>query len=454
MTTAEIVWNGTIHPLAEEFPLIEGEEFDALVLSIQENGLREPVVIDPEGTLLDGRNRLRACDACAVEPTWWVEEGDPLSFILDANLHRRHLNRGQLALITTTVEEMYASEIQVAGRSAREIDAPPDKDRHQAAKKAANATGSKERTVRQAKRVKEAAPELAQAVAAGTMTLDAAEKKVKQQANRQKQATGIPVKVASKRPTFNKVNANIGWSAWSWNPMTGCDHGCEYCYARELAEDLQRKHTPGYEQGFVPTFHPDRLDAPSHTKYPSDVASDERLGRVFVCSMADLFGKWVPQDEINQVFTACHAAPWWEYLFLTKFPSRYAKLSFPPNSWAGASVDTQRRVVPTEQAMAKVEAKVRWLSLEPLLEPLTFTDLSMFNIVVIGAQTSVRGTKQYPKGKAEVAPEWDWVDSIVHQARDAGCSVYLKENLLGRRDSQNPGMLFPQELPSAPFITS
>lgn len=452
-----VTWNGTVHPFAEQFPLIEGTEFDDLVYSIQEHGMREPCTLDPDGTLLDGRNRLRAAEIVGVEPPpWYVEAGDPVAYILDANLHRRHLNPGQIAVITLPVEEHIAAEIEAEEEQTRVL---PSADRQKAiprnaAKEAAEKTGAKERTIRRAKAVQAEAPELLEDVRKGVITLDAAAKEVTRIIKRRKTATGTPVKIASKHPTFNRVNANIGWSGWSWNPMTGCDHGCEYCYARELAENLQSKGTPGYENGFIPTFHPDRLDAPSHTKYPTDAADDARLGRVFVCSMADLFGKWVDQADINAVFAACNTAPWWEYLFLTKFPSRYAKCNFPPNSWAGASVDTQRRVVPTEQAMAKVTAKVRWLSLEPLLEPLVFTDLSMFNIVVIGAQTAVRGTRQYPEGKAEVAPEWDWVNDIVMQARDAGCSVYLKENLLGRRDAQHPGMKFPEELPSGLFIVS
>jgi protein gp37 len=157
--------------------------------------------------------------------------------------------------------------------------------------------------------------------------------------------------------------------------------------------------------------------------------------------MADLFGKWVPEGWINAVMDACGAAPDWEYLFLTKFPSRYNKVTFPPGAWVGTSVDEQRRVPLAEKAFAQLRGvKVRWLSLEPLRAPLQFSDMSMFDWVVIGAQTQANN-------EPALAPPMDWVVNLMAQARDAGCKLYLKPNLLGETNPQSPGMVLPQEEP-------
>lgn len=120
----------------------------------------------------------------------------------------------------------------------------------------------------------------------------------------------------------------IDWAEMSWNPVTGCRHGCPYCYARRTAHRFDArledhaavgglhvleeriKGTP-YPYGFEPTLHRYRLDQPERKKE----------GRtVFVCSMADLFGRWVPTAWIRDVLDACQRAPQHRYLFLTKTP--------------------------------------------------------------------------------------------------------------------------------------
>ncbi|MEX1104346.1 MAG: DUF5131 family protein [Dehalococcoidia bacterium] len=164
-----------------------------------------------------------------------------------------------------------------------------------------------------------------------------------------------------------------------------------------------------------------------------------------MCSMADLYGRWVPQEWIDAVHEVELANPQWQYLHLTKFPDRYVGLDLPRSGWIGTSVDEQKRVRIAERAFSQIgDVAVKWLSLEPLLEPLQFTDLSMFDWVVIGAQTETR----QPTGRVEAfAPPFDWVARIVAQAREAGCKVHLKPNLLGRVSPSLPGMQLPNEYP-------
>jgi hypothetical protein len=83
-------------------------------------------------------------------------------------------------------------------------------------------------------------------------------------------------------------NTDIEWANWSWNPITGCLHGCPYCYARDIAFNIYPE-----EVGFAPALWPDRLTAPANQKLPKDTA-DPAHKNIFSCSMADLFGRWVP----------------------------------------------------------------------------------------------------------------------------------------------------------------
>jgi protein gp37 len=257
----------------------------------------------------------------------------------------------------------------------------------------------------------------------------------------------VEYRLPKSKPAFNPANQHISWAAWTWNPVSGCLRGCKYCYAREIAERKDDSTRAVFPVGFTPLFHRERLSAPQNHKLPSDVNSNPRNGRVFVCSMADLYGQWVPDTWIEQIHDVCSRNQQWEYLLLTKFPERYNRVrSLPPTAWAGTSVDEQKRVRIAENAFRNIgNVAVKWLSLEPLREELRFTDLSMFDWVVIGAQTA---TQQPDDGRVpEFAPPFEWVARIVAQARKAGCKVWLKPNLLGDVHDQSPGMQLPQEVP-------
>ena len=487
-----------VHPFADVFPLIEGEEFEELVNDIKTHGLRQPIVLNHDRTvLIDGRNRYRACMAAGVDPVFETlperyTEAMILDYIVSANVERRHLNTGQRALIALEYEKAFAAATKV-GRPIGDVAHPPvtasekivadlpqfqpaplpaatQRDR-KSRERAAKLVGVSGRAIQQAKAILRDTPDLADKVRRGEIALDAADKQRRQRVAALPKPEPIPTKpspvmltlrthdgreVLYPKPagkvTFNESKGSgISWAAWSWNPVTGCLHGCEYCYARAIATD--ERYKAAYPAGFTPLFHPERLEAPANTVIPAAYRDDTHHGcdkgdclicayrRVFVCSMADLYGRWVPDEWIQQVHAAMCANPQWQYITLTKFPTRYIGLQMPPGAWVGTTVDEQKRVRIAENAFRQIDGvAVKWLSLEPLREPLEFTDLSMFDWVVIGAQTETR----QPDGVVPAfAPPFEWVARIVAQAKEAGCKVHLKPNL-----RSNPGMRWLDEYPA------
>jgi protein gp37/ParB-like chromosome segregation protein Spo0J len=473
-----------VHPAAAHFPLIKGEEFEQLVAHVKARKLFEAIVLAPDGvTIVDGRNRFRACEAAKIKPRFRTlpkrtTEYDIIEIVIGANMRRRDLSTGQKAMIAQELApmlEVAAKErMREGGGDQRSVKARknrrsggtkssqalPGRVANQVAKQANVGTTA----VKKAKKIKQTSQRLADKVSSGEMTLEDAYK----QANKMQPVTKeqkpiskthvdlrthlgdvVPYPLPKGKPSFNRTNEQIDWAAWSWNPVTGCLHGCKYCYAREMAE-LRESYRAIYPVGFTPLFHYERLDAPANTKVPDEARKDHRQKRVFVCSMADLFGKWVPDEWIEKVLAKCQQNQQWEYLFLTKFPRRYVDLKLPQTGWIGTSVPEQKYVRLAEEAFEKIhDVRVKWLSLEPLLEPVQFTDLSMFDWVVIGSQSATDQPKDIERSGhvPEFAPPIEWVARIIDQARECGCKIYCKPNLLGKTDPQSPGMALPQEEP-------
>ena len=471
-----------VHPAADVFPLVNDEELGALADDIMRQGLQEPIKLTADGkTLVDGRNRYRACDLLNIEPLFeklpaYYTEKDLLDYIVSANVHRRHMNAGQLAFAALALEPMYAAAAKEKERQRKSgestpADLPESPRERESREQAAKAVGAKGRTVSQAKAVQRDAPDLVEKVKAGEMAIDAADReRKKREAAKPKVSDPAPKptrtmltllthdgqKVEYPKPQsaaiFNETTGDgISWAGWSWNPVTGCLHGCNYCYARDIA--TSQRFASAYPAGFTPLFHHERLDAPANTVIPVKYRNENHqpcgLGdcnicayrRVFVCSMADLYGRWVPDEWIQQVHASMLRSPQWQYILLTKFPSRYVGLDLPPGAFVGTSVDEQKRVRIAENAFRELPNNViKWLSLEPLREPLQFDDLSMFDWVVIGAQTA---TTQPDGFLPAFAPHFDWVVDIYQKAREAGCKVHFKPNI---KDGK-PGMQFPDEYP-------
>ncbi len=225
------------------------------------------------------------------------------------------------------------------------------------------------------------------------------------------------------KPVLNATNDNIEWAKWTWNPVTGCRHACPYCYAQKMAEN------PFYEKGFPtkfnPTFHPDRLPAVKAFRVPKKRAEEPGIKNVFVCSMADLFGEWVPAEWIQSVIDTITARPDMNFLFLTKNLARYAEFVFPGNAWLGATADNQRRFEKAREVFSRLQTdNIKFLSCEPLREFISCENLDFIHWLIVGGLKNSENT--------EKQPEWLWVEHLLSKARDAGCYVYFKPNLTVR----------------------
>jgi protein gp37 len=270
----------------------------------------------------------------------------------------------------------------------------------------------------------------------------------------------------------------IEWADATWNPVSGCLHGCPYCYARNQARRFQPKpsewpepntvkvaahdercfietkptvlrdadgkylrSTP-YPRGFAPTMHTYKL---GHLK----TATAPR--RIFVGSMTDLFGDWVPDEWLAAIFRECYEAPQHVYIFLTKNPKRYADLQHKhllpegDNYWWGTSVTTNAEL--ERIGYLPIAYGRRFISVEPLMEAIDLDSRPLHvavpfaDWVIIGAMTGPSASKH--------RPEADWVLGITRYCEQQGVPVFLKDSLTAYKDwsfAYTPGLRqIPQE---------
>ena len=208
----------------------------------------------------------------------------------------------------------------------------------------------------------------------------------------------------------------IEYCDWTWNPATGCLHGCEYCYARRLAKRLRGRFGYPKDYPFRPTFHPDRLVEPYRLKKPS---------KIFVVDMGDLFGEWVPDIWIEKILKVVEDNSRHTSQFLTKNPKRMYGWLFPENAWLGATINNQQMVElaydlslsDMSVRVVRNQKRIKFISFEPFLEDITI-DLSEIDWVIVGAQTNPYRP-----------PKREWVEHIIEQARESDIPIFLKDNL-------------------------
>ena len=206
----------------------------------------------------------------------------------------------------------------------------------------------------------------------------------------------------------------IEWTEATWNPVTGCDKvspGCAHCYAERMARRLQGMGQRNYVNGFELTLQRQMLEAPLHWRRPR---------RIFVNSMSDLFHAEVPIEFIQDVFAMMNKAGWHEYQILTKRSERLLEIhrSLPWSShiWMGVSVENHRFVHRIDH-LRRTDARVKFLSLEPLLGPLPELDLRGVHWVIVGGESGPRARPM----------QQSWVTDIRDQCRAAGVAFFFKQ---------------------------
>lgn len=257
-------------------------------------------------------------------------------------------------------------------------------------------------------------------------------------------------------------NTRIDWCDSTWNPVTGCKGGCDYCYARRIANRfggwttggvkttqnffsdlpvldspllLERKSGKAvkapYPFAFTPTFHRYRLEEPLKMRKGQNI---------FVGSMADLFGRWVPTKWIVEVLDICREAPQHNYLFLTKFPERYVELDHlallphEENFWYGATITNAKQMKRAADSIGQLRQEVRsFFSMEPLMEDVARSEAwemayngAYANWIIIGAMTGPGSESQQPCR--------EWVERIVDDVKNElspfyPIPVFMKGNL-------------------------
>jgi protein gp37 len=206
----------------------------------------------------------------------------------------------------------------------------------------------------------------------------------------------------------------IEWTGSTWNPSTGCDAispGCENCYAERMSYRLKAMGQRKYQNGFKVTLHPDTLELPLHWKKPQ---------RIFVNSMSDLFHHDIPEEYIQKVFATMGKAHWHQFQVLTKRSGRLLALSerlpWPSNVWMGVSVENALYKTRIDH-LRRTGAKVKFLSLEPLIEDLGEIRLNDIDWVIVGGES----------GPGARPMREEWVDDIRQQCQKSSVPFFFKQ---------------------------
>lgn len=225
--------------------------------------------------------------------------------------------------------------------------------------------------------------------------------------------------------------STIEWTEMTWNPTTGCNkisQGCKFCYAEVMTKRLTAMGIEKYKKGFKIAIHPETLDIPRKWKKP-------RL--IFVNSMSDLFHPGVPLSFIKKVFKTMNECPQHTFQVLTKRADRLHKLSdkltWTKNIWMGVSVEHEK-VIDRIDYLRETGAFVKFLSLEPLIGPLSNLDLTNINWAIVGGESG-------PKSRQMLK---EWVIEIKDQCEKQNVGFFFKQ--WGGRNKKQAGRILEGNL--------
>jgi len=210
------------------------------------------------------------------------------------------------------------------------------------------------------------------------------------------------------------AQSSIEWTELTWNPTTGCSkisQGCKFCYAEVMTRRLKAMGIDKYKDGFKVRIHPETLKIP-YTWRSSKV--------VFVNSMSDLFHEDIPLDFIRQVFRVMNDNGQHIFQVLTKRAERllevHKELNWTHNIWMGVSVEDEK-VVDRIDFLRKTNARVKFLSCEPLIGPLEKMNLKKIDWVIVGGESGHNPRPMKP----------EWVLDIQQQCKDSKVAFFFKQ---------------------------
>lgn len=214
-------------------------------------------------------------------------------------------------------------------------------------------------------------------------------------------------------------HSSIEWTDATWNPVRGCTKispGCAHCYAETFAERFRGVPGHPFEQGFDLKLVPEKLTEPLRWATPR---------MIFVNSMSDLFHERVPDSYIEDVAKVMVSADWHIYQVLTKRADRMSSLlrtklqcaATKAHIWWGVSVENRKHGVPRIDLLREAPARVRFLSLEPLLEDLGDINLTGIDWAIVGGES---GPGARPMAAA-------WVRSLRDRCHVAGVAFFFKQ---------------------------
>ena len=206
----------------------------------------------------------------------------------------------------------------------------------------------------------------------------------------------------------------IEWTECSWNPITGCSKisdGCKNCYAERLSKRLVAMKNPRYINGFDVTIHSDLIEAPKKWKTPR---------KIFVNSTSDLFHEKVPEQTILDIFETMNDCPQHQFQILTKRPERLKelnpKINWTSNIWMGVTVESHK-YLDRINYLRDSNAKIKFVSAEPLLDDLIGLDLLGIDWIIVGGESGPGARKM----------EKQWVDNIKTVARQNKTAFFFKQ---------------------------
>lgn len=254
--------------------------------------------------------------------------------------------------------------------------------------------------------------------------------------------------------------SKIEWVDDTWNPITGCKENCRYCYARKkscrFSGDVRKNmNSPMYEKGkelqvldgpymgetrgilnypfgFIPTYHRYRLDYPMQRRNGCNILVGE---------MGDMFGDWIPDAVLKEIFDSCQQRDIHNYLFLTRFPRRYRELCLKgilptgTNYWYGSTVTHNNDIFPAIPRPVHTFA-----CFEPILEEikLPINGIRLVDWIIIGAENG--------NGRGKVVPKKSWIEAIVEYADRVGIPVFMKDSIADVIGQNNMRRDFPASL--------